>query len=80
MRSKCFAHTYFKAWLSVFFPNWGTAKMKLPSTEILNKRDKHDRGVEENDTETGKGRGKIEKPESMLWLQKKSFLKRNRHK
>lgn len=37
LRSNCFAHRYFKAWLSLFFPNRGTAKTRLPLTETLNK-------------------------------------------
>lgn len=62
MRSKCFAHSYFKAWLSVFFPNQGTAKTRLPLTEILNKWQSYkDNGeVEENETKLSEGRIKQE--------------------
>lgn len=37
LRSNCSAHSYFKAWLSVFFPKRGKANTKLPSIEILDK-------------------------------------------
>lgn len=39
LESNCFAHSYFKAWLSAFFPKRGTTQTRLPSTEILNKWD-----------------------------------------
>lgn len=67
LRSNCFAHSYFKAWLSVFFPNRGTAKTRLPPTEILNKWDrrwhKDDRDVERNETELSEGRRQQEQRE-----------------
>lgn len=40
LRSNRSARSYFKAWLSVFFPKRGTAKTRLPSTELI-KQERH---------------------------------------
>lgn len=79
LRSNRSAHSYFKAWLSVFFPKRGTAKTRLPSTEkrmrqtMIQRQQRRRENWDQTEWRqktTGIWWGK---PESILWLKKNNI-------